>query len=105
MDALVSSNIGLVCTLLFLAFLIHSILITLMLRRIKTLMAIASWSLLFERLISSAFKKEIETFLNEKKTEFDQEIVKHQKTTNLYDMHKDIVSSSPITSPPPFRYR
>lgn len=98
MDAFISSNVGLIAALLFLAILVHSVLFFVILRRIKTLMSIASWSLLFERLISTAFRKEIENFLNEKKKEFDQEILKHQQTQNLYEMHKNNVSSSPITS-------
>lgn len=98
MQTYISSNIGLVAILLFSIIMIQSILIFIVMRRLKTLTSIASWLLLFERFISVVFKTEIEEFINKKKKEFAEEVLKHQQKQNLYKMHKNNVASSPITS-------
>jgi hypothetical protein len=99
MQAYVLSNIGVITIFVLSILLVESILLVITMRRIKKLTSVASSLLFFERFISMAFRTQIEEFIRKKKSEFvEEELMKHQKNKDLYQMHKNNVSSSPISS-------
>ncbi len=98
MNTYISSNIGTIAILFSSVIIIQFLIIFMIMRRIKMLMSITSWLLLFERLISVVFKAEIEEFINTKEKEFAEAVMQHKRKQSLYEMHKNNVSSSPIRS-------